>query len=258
MTLLNWNTVVAIGLLLRLLISTNGNNFDLESWKLVADAILRGENYWIATNRWQYGPVVPPFLGAARSISNTFSSTVNFHFCVVFFLCFVDLTIALLLKRRFGESAGKLFLLNPGGILLTGYHSQIDNIAILFAFMSMLTLERVKQNTSPTLILSALLFSLSILSKHILFALPMWVLFARARLSWRQMALWCATAGIGVTAVLVPSVMHADIWNGFRDNVLYYNPTTVLQANSPLAGISQIFESFFGGKIALTKKDSLR
>ena len=257
MTILNWNTVVAIGILLRLLTSTNGNNFDLESWKLVADAILRGENYWIATNRWQYGPVVPPFLGAARAISNTLSSTVNFHFCVVFFLCLVDLAIALLLRRRFGESAGKLFLLNPGGILLTGYHSQIDNVAILFAFMSMLTLERVKQSASSTLILSGLLFSLSILSKHILFALPIWILLGTARLSCRQQTIWCATAGCGVLVVLLPCVFQAEIWRGFKENVLYYNPTNVFQTDSPLALVSEIIELSFDGRIALTSSTAL-
>jgi hypothetical protein len=104
----------------------------------------------------------------------------------------VDAGIGYLLFRYAGLGAACFYLLNPICILITGYHSQIDNLAVLCGLASCLLLGSSRRfNRLGT----AVLLGLSLATKHILFLFPVWVFFGTAeRLSLRSRFAWACAA----------------------------------------------------------------
>ena len=60
----------------------------------------------------------------------------SFHIAVVSFLAISDALISVLLWRLFGRLPAIIFLLNPVSLLITGFHSQIETVPIMFGFFS--------------------------------------------------------------------------------------------------------------------------
>lgn len=67
------------------------------------------------------------------------------------------------------------FFLNPVSIIITGYHNQFDTIAVLFALLSILYINE-EESFSKKDIFAILFLSLSLMTKHILFLLPVFIL----------------------------------------------------------------------------------
>lgn len=89
-----------------------------------------------------------------------------------------DIGIAIILGRRFGLIA-YVFLLNPIGIMLTGYRSHMDNVAILFGLAAW-EIFAYRALSIKTILLSGILLGLSLSTKHILIAFLVWLLFFAA------------------------------------------------------------------------------
>lgn len=210
--------VVAAGVALRLLVAARGHNFDLDSFRAVAEIVVRGDNVYAHTSLYNYGPVWSWILGALRAVSG--ESFGLFRFLVAGFLSLVDVGIFFVLRRSFGRRAALVFLFHPVSVVISGYHGQFDNLAVLMALGAVSLLGDDGADPRPGWRGPAglLLLGCSLATKHVFFAFPLW-------LAVRQKSL--RAAGV---ALLVPfSVFVAAFlpyWSeghaGIVGNVLRY------------------------------------
>lgn len=161
--------VLAAGVALRFWVSTLGSNFDLESYRLVADIVDRGGNVYAETERYNYGPIWFYVLGVLHDLSGLFSDPAGaFRLLLIGLLTLGDAGIWAVLHRRYGRIAGFLFFLNPVSIIITGYHNQFDNLAILLGLVAMLVY-------AVSFVPGLLLLGLSLTLKHVLLVFPLWL-----------------------------------------------------------------------------------
>ena len=128
-------SVIFFGIYLRLSLAYFGHgNHDLRSYEIVSNLILKGENVYAKTYRYNYSPLWFLILGFLKRISFCLSLA----FIVRFFLTLVDLASLYFLfkiskiKKIAFEKIAVGFFLNPISIILTGYHGQFENLTILF------------------------------------------------------------------------------------------------------------------------------
>jgi hypothetical protein len=169
-------TILAIGIALRLVMPMRGSNFDMESYRIVADIVAKGGDVYSETSRYNYGPIWFHILHALDALPWTVGDKLTaLHWKVACFLTLVDVGICLSLFRRYGVTVAALFFLNPISIMITGYHSQFENFAILLGIVSVGMLDREKGTKWIWGGLIVLGLSLSV--KHILFLFPLWLAF---------------------------------------------------------------------------------
>jgi hypothetical protein len=164
----------------KVMLSGLGHNFDLESWALFSDLVREGKNVYAETYRNPYGPIWAYVCAGAGYVQARFfdsESLVVFHRLLALFLSLVDVAIAGLLARRYSLGVGALFLLNPVSLLITGFHTQFENLAILLALAACLSLEGKKEPGIARYGAAMGLLGVSLVVKHILIFLPLWFLF---------------------------------------------------------------------------------
>ena len=175
----NWQsfwlfTILAVGIALRLVMPMRGSNYDMESYRIVADIVAKGGDVYAETNRYNYGPVWFHILHALDSLPWIAGDKLTaLHWKVACFLTIVDIGICLTLFRSYGATVAALFFLNPISIMITGYHSQFENFAILVGLVSVGILDR--QKGTRWMWLGLVLLGLSLSIKHILFLFPLWL-----------------------------------------------------------------------------------
>jgi hypothetical protein len=208
----------------KLLLSGLGHNFDLESWALFSELIRDGKNVYAETYRNPYGPIWAYICaGAGYAQSRFFDSEtlVGFHRLLAFFLSLVDVAIAGLLARRYSLGVGALFLLNPVSLLITGFHTQFENLAILLALAACLSLEGKEAPGLARYGLAMSLLGVSLVVKHILIFLPLWFLF-RPGASRRERALSLLPFAV-FGASFLPFVRDERGLEGVIEHVLMYD-----------------------------------
>jgi hypothetical protein len=216
-----------VSLVLKMLLAAQGNNFDIDSFRVVADLFLQGKTIYAETSRYNYGPIWACILGAIRFIQiHLFASDGLglFHVLVAGFLAYVDVLIGLILAYNFSFAAGLVFLLNPVSLLITGYHAQFDNLAILLALCGSLLLFKNRANTIgrvPTLA-GTLLLGMSLAIKHILIFFPLW-LFFRQEFDWKKRFIITALPYVVFLAMFMPFISDAAAFQGISDNVFSYS-----------------------------------
>lgn len=204
--------VLAVGVALRFWVSTLGSNFDLESYRLVADIAERGGNVYAETDRYNYGPIWFYVLGFLRSASALFSDPAGaFRLLLIGLLTLGDVGIWAVLHRRYGRIVGFLFFLNPVSIIITGYHNQFDNLAILLALLAMLAY-------AVSFVPALLLLGVSLTLKHVMLVFPLW-LAIREKGAARKLAV--AAVPVGLFALsFVPFLANGS--SGIVSNVVRY------------------------------------
>jgi hypothetical protein len=166
--------IVAFGLGARMAAATLGQNFDMNSWFVVADIMSHGGNVYAETKRYNYGPVWFFILQGLDVLALHRHQILRYLIAV--FLSGVDVGIFLFLCRRVGRLAGVLFFLNPVSILITGYHSQFDNLAILMGLWSVwLFGDDFEKPVNRRKFFGLLVLGLSLMTKHLFFAFPLWL-----------------------------------------------------------------------------------
>lgn len=248
---------LVVGISLRLWISTLGHNYDLESYWLVSDAVVHGKSVYAETARYNYGPIWFLLLGVFRQITIAFNidNISCFHILIAALLTFIDAIIALILKGSYGTRASLFFFLNPVSILITGYHSQFDNLAILVALVA--CSELVKGNNGSDIrrtIFSMSLLGLSLATKHICLFLPLWLWWAyrNASVKTRSSILVVSYGIFGL--LFLPFAFDPNSVSGITENVFKYGS---LYGNGLIFQFLNLFvainwvETYF--KISLTK-----
>lgn len=209
--------VVLLGITLRMLLPLRGFNYDIESWKIAADIMAHGGNVYGETGRYNYGPIWFYILhGLNQYVGGGFGELIAFRWKVAAFLTCVDVGIFLLLLRIYGIWVASLFFLNPIAIIITGYHSQLDGLAVLLALVAAWVMERYKTKTGFWAGLGVLGLSLS--TKHILFFFPIWLAIKQER--WRNKLLAIAIPYTIFLILFVP--FWAGGSEGITNNVFLY------------------------------------
>jgi hypothetical protein len=166
--------VMIAGISMRLLVATCGHNFDVDSYKIVANIVDRGGNVYAGTGRYNYGPVWFHILHALNVLAGQNPSV--FRYLLAGFLSLVDAGIFSVLWRKFGKLAACWFFFNPISVIITGYHNQFDNLAVLLGLLAVLQMgDEFDQPIGRRKLLGLFVLGLSLATKHILFAFPFWL-----------------------------------------------------------------------------------
>lgn len=174
-----WSCIF-LGVVIRFVLMSLGHNFDFDSYCIVGELAAKGENIYASTSRYNYGFIWFTFLGIFRKISLCFADSVlAFRVLIVGTLTLADFLIAKIISEKAGNLWGIIFFLNPISLIITGYHNQFDNIAVLLAVYSVLLIGHSvnKHSITGSDIAGVILLSLSLITKHILWAFPLWILF---------------------------------------------------------------------------------
>jgi hypothetical protein len=213
----------------KLFLAGQGHNIDMESWSIFAEIILDGKNLYAETFRIPYHPPTDPsygpvwcYVGAGVKYLQAHllgsDSLDVFHALLALILSFVDVAIAYLLARHYSFVAGALFLVNPVSLLVTGFHSQFDNVAVLLGLVACVLLEK---NSGPLkFALAMFILGVSLAVKHVLFFLPLWLFFHPGS-SRRRRVLSLVPYGI-FAASLLPFIRDERGLEGVIDGVLMY------------------------------------
>ena len=208
--------VAAAAVWLRFWAARRGANWDMESWQIVAR--LYGEGgvsaVYAGTERYNYGPIwahVVGLLGLVVGYENGLRSALTAV------LTIADLAIGALLWRYLGLATGAAYLLCPVVVMLTGFHRQLEPLALAFALGGLALYTHGEETRSWRRRLGGLvLLGLSLSSKHIIFAFPLW-LARRDRGIWRLLCL-----GIQPAVFALMFVPHLAVWPSIQAHVIDY------------------------------------
>ena len=228
--------VIVAGAILRLAVAQRGYNFDIASYRIVADIMANDGNVYLETQRYNYGPIWFYILSFLDFLPFPISDPLlSLRWKVTAFLSLTDITIAACLYRWYGFKIATLFFLNPISIIITGYHSQFDNLAILVALISVKSLDNNASILSYRTLLGLILLGLCLTIKHLLFLFPLWLAFKNIR--WRDKLLtisipyavflasflpYLSTGSDGIInhVFLYRGFANAPFWNGIAPEVI--------------------------------------
>ncbi len=170
--------LLCLGIMLRYLVMSLGHNFDFESYCIVGEISGNFRNVYAETDRYNYAPIFLCIQGLLYRISqiNLENWILTYRVLIVSVLTMADLGITAFLAKQYSYVKALIFFLNPISIIITGYHNQFDNISIFFALLTILYFnDEEKLNKKD--IKFVVFFSLSLITKHLLFILPIFILF---------------------------------------------------------------------------------
>lgn len=177
--------IIVLGIILRLLAAYfSPTNFDIESYRLVGQLNYSGLSAYEYTHRYNYGPIWQYVLGFITWISKYFPDPISsFRYIVTLLIISADVGLFIVLMNYFSLAVGILFYLNPLSILLTGAHTQFDNIALLIGLFGAVLYEKsFTKKSVKTKLVSLIILGISLITKHILFLLPLWWSFKEKNL----------------------------------------------------------------------------
>jgi len=131
----------ALAVRLWLAFTNPGASYDIESYRIQAEALLSGQNIYTATFRYPYPPLWMYAPAAALSLSKW--TNLPFHFWVKLPAVVADLGIGWLLFRWpqprsaiSGRARATLYLFNPVSLLISAAHGQFDAAVIFFTLLA--------------------------------------------------------------------------------------------------------------------------
>lgn len=212
---------------------TWGHNFDWESYCIVGEIAGHFKNVYTRTHRYNYGPVflcIQGFLYNLACIKGSYNEMM-YRVLMVSALSAADLGIMIIMAKRYSIRAALIFFLNPISIIITGFHNQFDNIAILLALCTLFFYnEEEKFNRRD--IGFVLLFALCLMTKHILFLVPIFLLM-NPRLCFKKKIMYaCVPVGIFLMS-FVPFLTCVEALQGILNHVFLYRSSN----NFPLLHI---------------------
>ncbi len=226
-----------------------GHNIDVESWWLLAETVLQGENVYADTSRNNWGPVWC-YLCAGTRLAQIHllgsDALEDFHRLIALVLSLADVAIAFLLARHHSYLAGALFLLNPVSLLVTGFHSHFENIAVLLGLVACLLLDTEDETQPVRFGLAMVILGISLVVKHVLIFLPLWFFF-RPKLS--RLRRLFSLIPFGVFAIsFLPFIHDERALEGIIEHVLMYDSVHLdgffpylIHAAIPLKAVEQLF-----------------
>lgn len=227
-----------LGVIMRYWAMSIGSGFDFESYCIVGELVSQFKNVYAETARYNYGPIFFLIQGLSYVVAHLFSMDVvqTYRVILVGIFTITDFAIAMWLSTRYNLKTGLIFFLNPISIVITGYHNQFDNMAILLALISCWYYNE-EEDFSKKDWLFVLFFSLSLIMKHILFLLPFWLLVKRG-LPLKKKFVYVFIPPIIFGLSFVPFVIgNVDAFLGVARNVFLYRSYAISPLFGQLLGI---------------------
>lgn len=175
-------SVLILGVTLRFLISIKGYSVDIEHWRINAYLIsLNLPIYGYGGNN--YGPIWIHILHILDKIPliNLGDENLNLRYKILFFLTFVDILIFFIANKIHNLKIASIFFLNPISIFITGYHGQMENLAVLIGLLSILVFLKYKNKLKH--LFFTVLIGISLSVKHILIFFPIWIFLKEKKLN---------------------------------------------------------------------------
>lgn len=224
--------LLLFGIGIRVEVASLGWNEDSTSNYLNSRIFLEGKSIYASTDRYNYGPVHFYIVGAIASVEEATggSTFARLHEDIALFLALVDCGIFAVLYKMFGKVPAVLYILSPISILISGFHSQHDNVAIFLGLTGwLLYLKSQKVNSDKYYFGSALILGLSLVTKHIFYLFPLWVFFTKddmgRKFPKRVLFLFLVYAvfagGFALELLRHPQVINAA-WGKIVQNVFQY------------------------------------
>lgn len=167
--------IIMNGTIIRLMLaSACYGNADMHSYHIVADIVEKGGNVYAETSRYNYSPVWFTILGSLKKLQLQIPQ-LQFYFIVKFCLCCVDLVtlLFLLLIARIEKMSlvktAIFFYLNPVSFLLTGYHGQFENLAILMVVIGVFAYLKLRNRPILGKVFLWILATFGMIVKHNIF-----------------------------------------------------------------------------------------
>ncbi|MGZ3694471.1 MAG: hypothetical protein ACXWQO_09840 [Bdellovibrionota bacterium] len=239
----------------KVFLASLGHNYDVESFEIVQSLFRDGKNVYANTIRYNYGPIWFLILSGLGYLSDHFPFTAareNFHLWVALFLSLVDIGCACMLQKMGHKKAALLFLLSPISLLITGFHSQFDQLPIFFALPAIYLLNRDEKMTWESALLVSFWLGISLVTKHCLLFFPAWVvfwIFAREPRNYRGMGIVASIPFVIFLVSFLPFAITPEARAGISANVFHYSSDN-LYALVPkifgLVGLNSLLEAVFG------------
>lgn len=208
-----------------------GHNFDFDSYLIVGDIVSQGGNVYEETSRYNYGPIFSWLQGFLYTISKILAVNSGhgiYRLLMVTVLLVTDLSIAYWCYKKYSWKIAIVFFLNPISIIITGFHNQFDNIAILFMLIASCYYNERKSFGWDDF-LFVVFFAISLSTKHIFFFFPFWILLS-SNLPIKKRLLYSSLPCLIFFLCFIPYIQYG--YEGIRDNVFLYKSFN----NVPLIG----------------------
>ncbi len=215
--------IILNGTMIRLtLASVCYGNYDMQSYEIVVDIVAKGGNVYAETGRYVYSPVWFTVLSGLKRIQLQFPE-LPFHFVVRFFLCGIDLVIlAFLLLIARDEKISMIrtaifFYLNPVSFLITGYHGQFENLAILMVVIGLFAYLKLRGKPVLGKVLLWIFATVGMIVKHNIFYELIICLNSAIKRYWIKLLLFVASVCIFLSLFLPywDTGSKGIIWNVF-------------------------------------------
>lgn len=210
--------IFLIGVSLRLYISQYGSNFDYSMWKMNLELFKNNESFYNA-GRYNYGPIWIHVLVFLDNININFLNLADpFRVKIIFFLSLVDFFIFLILLNKYNYNVSLLFFFNPVSIFITGFHNQFDNFSILIGLLAIVIYKNnIFDFEKKKSFIFLVLIGVSLIVKHILFFLPIWL-----AISQKKLRLKFFTLLIPYSIFLISFLPYLKDLDGIVQNVFLY------------------------------------
>lgn len=176
-----WTAAVILGLTFRFLVLYVTTNVDFDNFRYTAQLSAEGKNIYANFRSYNYGILFSMICGwLYRAAQLLGGSMLAYKILHVGFLSLCDFVIAKVAEKKAGTLWGILFFLNPVSMIVDGYHTQFDNIAVMFGALGILCIEESCEREKFGLddFLGVIFLSLSLITKHFIYAFPVYVLFS--------------------------------------------------------------------------------
>jgi len=219
--------VILAGTVIRLILAgVVYGNYDMTSYEIVTDIAGKGGNVYAETDRYNYSPVWFMVLLALKRIQLALPG-VPFHFVVRSFLCGVDLlTLGVLLlianiRKLPAVRTAIFFYLSPVSFLVTGYHGQFENFAMLMVLIGIFVYLALATRPVLRTALLWLFATAGMIVKHNVFYELIICLHSSIKRYWIKVPLF-------VVSVIIFLSLFIPYWDagskGIIDNAFRYEP----------------------------------
>ena len=236
-----WSVAVLAGLAFRFLVLYVTDNFDFQSFYRVASLSAEGKNVYANYKYYNYGILFSMMCGYFYKTAQYLGgSMLAYKILHVGFLALCDFVIAKVAEKKAGTLWGILFFLNPISMIVDGYHTQFDNVALMFGVLGVICLEESCEREAFSLndMLGVIFLSLSLVTKHFMYAFPVYIIFS-TRIKTRKKILYAFIPPLIVLLHFVPYWSEGS--QGIISNVFMYRSF----GNFPLLAESFLRGSFF-------------
>jgi len=212
---------VALALRVWLAYASPGASYDIESYRIQAQAVWAGQNIYTATFRYPYPPLWMYWPAAALKLAE--ATPLPFHFWVkipaivadlgIGWLLFVWSPAASLVQRRW---RALWYLFNPIVLIISAMHGQFDSVVIAFVLLA------ARWSIDRKLVRSALSLSVAVALKG--FPVLFLPVFLIGLASWGQAILFAALTASVFVIISVPYLEMSG--QRLLNIVLSYNSTS--------------------------------